>query len=100
MRRTATVRAETPSTLYALGREAFVAAITGHPAAAAEAYRVAAERRPEESRSLSGRSGQCQMNPPGRQGAPAAENLTGTVKVSLNQRGPTVNLGCPQLVCR
>lgn len=46
VRRTATVRAETPSTLYALGREAFVAAITGHPAAAAEAYRVAAERRP------------------------------------------------------
>jgi MFS family permease len=46
VRRTATVRAETPSTLYALGREAFVAAITGHPAASAEAYRVAAERRP------------------------------------------------------
>ena len=40
------LRAETPSTLYALGREAFVTAITGHPAAAAEAHRVAAERRP------------------------------------------------------
>ncbi len=47
VRRTATVRAETPSTLYALGRESFVAAITGHPAAAAEAYRVAAERMPD-----------------------------------------------------
>lgn len=44
--RTATVRAQTASTLYALGRDAFVAAITGHPAAAAEAYRIAAERGP------------------------------------------------------
>ncbi len=42
--RTATVRAETASTLFALGRDAFVAAIAGHLAVAAEAYQVAAER--------------------------------------------------------
>jgi hypothetical protein len=42
--RIATVRAETASTLFALGRDAFVAAIAGHLAVAAEAYRVAAER--------------------------------------------------------
>jgi MFS family permease len=44
--RTASVRAECDSTLYALGREAFVAAIMGHPSAMAEAHRIAAEREP------------------------------------------------------
>jgi MFS family permease len=44
--RTASVRAECDSTLYALGREAFVTAITGHPTAIAEARRIAAERGP------------------------------------------------------
>jgi hypothetical protein len=44
--RTASVRAECDSTLYALGRDAFVAAITGHPTATAEARRIAAERGP------------------------------------------------------
>ncbi|HXW81479.1 MAG TPA: cyclic nucleotide-binding domain-containing protein, partial [Acidimicrobiales bacterium] len=42
--RTATVRAVVGSELYALGRQAFVAAIAGHPAATAAALRVAGER--------------------------------------------------------
>ena len=42
--RNATVRAVVRSELYALGRQAFVTAIVGHPAAAAAAQRVAAER--------------------------------------------------------
>ena len=42
--RTATVRAVVSSKLYALGRQAFVAAIAGHPAATAAALRVATER--------------------------------------------------------
>jgi hypothetical protein len=42
--RIASVRAEVDTTLYSLDREAFLAAITGSPAALAEARRVAAER--------------------------------------------------------
>jgi MFS family permease len=42
--RIASVRAEEDSTLYSLGREAFLASITGSPAALAEAHRVAAQR--------------------------------------------------------
>ncbi len=44
--RTASVRADGDSSLYALGREAFVDAISGHPTAIAEAHRIAAERGP------------------------------------------------------
>jgi hypothetical protein len=42
--RTATVTALAESTLLVLGRDAFLAAVTGHPAAAAEADRVVAAR--------------------------------------------------------
>lgn len=49
--RTASVTAEVDSDLYSLHRDAFLAAVTGHPVAVAKARTVAAERRPE------GRSG-------------------------------------------
>jgi CRP-like cAMP-binding protein len=42
--RTASVRAQVDSTLYSLGREAFLNSITGTPAALTEAHRIAAER--------------------------------------------------------
>ncbi len=42
--RTASVRAQVDSTLYSLGREAFLGSITGTPAALTEAHRIAAER--------------------------------------------------------
>ena len=42
--RTATVRAETEASLYALERDDFLAAVTGHSAAHAEAHAVVAAR--------------------------------------------------------
>jgi CRP-like cAMP-binding protein len=42
--RTATARAETSTRLYALGRDEFVAAVTGHPASAEAADAVIAAR--------------------------------------------------------
>jgi hypothetical protein len=53
--RIASVRAEEDSTLYSLGREAFLASITGSPAALAEARRVAAERIADTAASDRGR---------------------------------------------
>jgi MFS family permease len=44
--RTATVTSTTEGQLYALAREPFLETITGHPAARAEAERIAAERLP------------------------------------------------------
>jgi MFS family permease len=52
--RIASVRAREDSTLYSLGREAFLASITGSPAALAEARRVAAERMAETAASERG----------------------------------------------
>jgi CRP-like cAMP-binding protein len=46
--RTASVRAVVDSVLYALGRDAFLVAVTGHPAAVALARQVVAERQPED----------------------------------------------------
>ena len=42
--RTATVRAERETTLYALERDDFLAAVTGHPQAHMEAHAVAEAR--------------------------------------------------------
>jgi CRP-like cAMP-binding protein len=48
--RTASVTAVAESELYALRREAFLAAVTGHPQAVALARQVVTERRPENRR--------------------------------------------------
>ena len=44
--RTATVTAQTDARLYALGKDDFVAAVTGHPVARREADRLVRERLP------------------------------------------------------
>lgn len=44
--RTASVKAETSSMLYALGRRAFLTAISGNPDATAAAHRISEERAP------------------------------------------------------
>jgi MFS family permease len=46
--RTASVTAVVGSVLYALGRDAFLVAVTGHPAAVALARQVVTERQPED----------------------------------------------------
>jgi len=46
--RTADVVAATDTSLYALGKEAFVSSVTGHPASAGEAARLVRERVPAE----------------------------------------------------
>ena len=51
--RTATVRATTPSRLYALEREDFLAAVTGHSAVRSAGEAVVSERLPEPARAAS-----------------------------------------------
>jgi MFS family permease len=51
--RTATVRATTPSRLYALEREDFLAAVTGHSAVRSAGEAVISERLPEPARAAS-----------------------------------------------
>ena len=46
--RTADVVATTDAHLYALGKEAFVTSVTGHPSSAGEAARLVRERAPAE----------------------------------------------------
>lgn len=50
--RVADVVALTPGLLYALGKDQFVAAVTGHPAAAAAGERIVRERMPAEATSV------------------------------------------------
>ena len=53
-RRNATVRADTDCRLYRLGREEFLAAVTGHAASAAQAQDLVAQRLEHRRRVVGG----------------------------------------------